>query len=209
MRGIKLRLITFFSVLLVGSFAGADDWAHNLRNLGVNLSPNDYLTLRQFESQGNTERQVIDVNLIQLAKSYPRQAQEWINGASTILDKTFKVSTTHESFKRTRTSFLKAVMAVLWAEGNNPKTLTASSMVSVFEKYYHSPKKFYDATAVFFAYSNLVNKNLVSAGPRALKEAAIQFKIANYKNNLDGAELSQEEETLLRSSTRHVASISP
>ena len=191
------------------------DWATTVRSQGISLDSSQYDILHQFEKQGVPERQVVNVNLVQLAQAFPQKAQQWIDGATPILKSTFRVSENHPSFKRTRTSFLKSFMAAMWAEADSsPRSqiFTAENMVASFNKFHHSAKSFYDISAVFYAYSNLVSKGLMPAGRATLKEAALQFKIANYKNKMDIAELSENDEVLFRTAAhptraRRIASV--
>jgi len=192
------------------------DWPTYVRSRGISLSSNQYVTLHQYEALGNLERNTLAVDLPRLAESFPKQAQSWISCATTIIESSVPLAKTNDSFRRTRTDFLQATLAAMFAEGNSPRIATSDKILRAFKKYHGSAKSFYNVTAVFVAYSDIVAQGRLPSGKGALDEALIENKIANYKEKMDVNELPLETEAALRSKIqrkyhvvppRHVASV--
>lgn len=212
MMGIRGFVIQFFSVVvaftLVSGLARAEfkpvlkpkpkEWNMRIQEAGIEMSLQEFGVLKGFEASGVLERQAVAIDLPFLAESYPEQAKRWIKAAVSIIeDSNFKAKN-NESFKRTRTGFLRALVADLQAEGT-PHLFTTDRMLSDFKKYRGSARTFYEISSVYWGYANLVEKGMVKPGESGLKEAAIQYKISEYKTKMDIYELTPEQEAELHS----------
>ena len=174
------------------------EWNVRIQDAGIEMTLQEFGVLKGFEATGVLERQTVAIDLPSLAERHPEQAKRWIKAAVSILEDSNIKAKSNESFKRTRTGFLRALVADLQAEGT-PHLFTMDRMLSDFKKYHGSARAFYDISSVYWGYANLVEKGLVKPGPSGLKEAAIQYKISEYKTKMDISELTPAQEAELHS----------